>query len=57
MSQNEDSIDHQEITDDQIEALYIFLSINWETFTEEEKEYWKIIMEKIDPEFDYDYEN
>ena len=54
MSQSDDSIEHQEITDDQIEALYIFLSINWETFTEEEKEYWKIIMEKIDPEFDYE---
>ena len=57
MSQNDDNIDHQEITEEQIEALYIFLSINWETFTEEEKEYWKIIMEKIDPEFDYEYEN
>lgn len=54
MSQNDDNIDHQEITEEQIEALYIFLSINWETFTEEEKEYWKIIMEKIDPEFDYE---
>jgi hypothetical protein len=57
MSHSDDSIEHQEITEEQIEALYIFLSINWETFTKEEKEYWKIIMEKIDPEFDYEYEN
>ena len=54
MSQNDDSIEHQEISEEQIEPLYIFLSINWETFSEEEKEYWKIIMEKIDPEFNYE---
>lgn len=54
MQQNEEIIDHQEISEEQIEALYIFLSINWETFTDDEKEYWKIIMEKIDPEFNYE---
>ena len=54
MQQNEEIIEHQEISEEQIEALYIFLSISWETFTEDEKEYWKIIMEKIDPEFNYE---
>jgi hypothetical protein len=51
MSQNDDNIKQQEISEEEIEALYIFLSLNWEEFKEEEKEYWKIIMEKIDPEF------
>ena len=54
MQQNEEIIEHQEISEEQIEALYIFLSISWEIFTEDEKEYWKIIMEKIDPEFNYE---
>lgn len=54
MSQEEKNIEHHEITEDQIDALYIFLSINWETFIEDEKEYWKIIMEKIDPDFNYE---
>jgi hypothetical protein len=54
MQQNEDNIEHQEISEEQLEALYIFLSISWETFTDDEKEYWKIIMEKIDPEFSYE---
>jgi hypothetical protein len=51
MSQQQETIDYQEITDEQIQAIYIFLSFNWETLSDEEKEYWKIIMEKIDPEF------
>ena len=54
MQQNEENKDHQEISEEQLEALYIFLSINWETFTDDEKEYWKTIMEKIDPEFNYE---
>jgi hypothetical protein len=51
MQQNEENIEQLEITEEQIQALYMFLSINWETFTDDEKQYWKIIMEKIDPEF------
>jgi hypothetical protein len=54
MSQSDDNIEQQEISEEEIEAIYIFLSISWETFTDEEKEYWKIIMEKIDPEFNYE---
>ena len=54
MSQSDDNIEQQEISEEEIEAIYIFLSISWETFTDEEKQYWKIIMEKIDPEFNYE---
>ena len=54
MQKKEEIVDHQEISEEQIESLYIFLSISWETFTDDEKEYWKIIMEKIDPEFNYE---
>lgn len=54
MSQSDDNIEQQEISEEEIEAIYVFLSISWETFTDEEKEYWKIIMENIDPEFNYE---
>jgi hypothetical protein len=46
-----DDVDLQEITEEQIDALYVLLSLNWETLTDDEKEYWKIIMEKIDKNF------
>lgn len=52
--QEHQEILEKELTEEQLDAIYIFLSMNWETFTEEEKEYWKIIMEKIDPEFNYE---
>jgi hypothetical protein len=49
-----DEVDLQEITEEQLDALYILLSLNWETLTDDEKEYWKIIMEKIDKNFNDD---
>ena len=51
MSQEEEKIEQLEVTDEQIQALYMFLSLNWESLTDDEKQYWRIIMEKIDPEF------
>jgi hypothetical protein len=46
------------LTDDQIQALYIYLSMNYESMDEEEKKVWYTIMEKIDSEFnDIDDEN
>ena len=46
------------LTDDQIQALYIYLSMNYESMDEEEKKVWYHIMEKIDIEFnDIDDEN
>jgi hypothetical protein len=49
-----EEVDLQEITEEQLDALYILLSLNWETLTDDEKEYWKIIMEKIDKNFNDD---
>jgi hypothetical protein len=46
------------LTDEQIQALYIYLSMNYESMDEEEKKVWYTIMEKIDSEFnDIDDEN
>jgi hypothetical protein len=44
-------IDDSKLTDDQIQALYIYLSMNYETMGEEEKKAWYYIMQKIDIEF------
>ena len=49
--ENKNSIDLQEITEEQIDALYVFLSMNWESLTDQEKEHWRIIMEMIDKNF------
>jgi hypothetical protein len=56
MQQNElseifESIKDLQLTDEDLQGLYIFLAMNYENFTEEEKLYWNIIMEKLDPEF------
>jgi hypothetical protein len=44
-------IDLQEITEEQIDALYVFLSMNWESLTDQEKDHWRVIMEMIDKNF------
>jgi archaellum component FlaC len=51
MSQEEEKIEQLEITEEQLDALYMFLSLDWESLTDDEKHYWRIIMEKIDPQF------
>ena len=44
-------IDDSKITEDQLEALYIYLSMTYDTMDEEEKKAWYYIMNKIDKEF------
>ena len=44
-------IDDNKITEDQLEALYIYLSMTYDTMNEEEKRVWYHIMKKIDKEF------
>ena len=40
-----------ELTEEDLDGLYMFLAMNYENFTEDEKLYWNIIMEKLDPNF------
>jgi FKBP-type peptidyl-prolyl cis-trans isomerase (trigger factor) len=43
-----------ELTEEDLQAMYMYLAMNYETFSEDEKLYWNIIMEKLDPEFAYE---
>jgi hypothetical protein len=44
-------ISDNEITEDQLQALYIYLSLNYDSMKEDEKKVWYEIMKKIDIEF------
>jgi hypothetical protein len=40
-----------ELTEDQIQAIYIYLAMQYDEMQDSEKLYWNYIMEKIDPEY------
>lgn len=44
-------IDGDKITEEQLDALYIYLSMTFDTMKDEEKSMWYEIMQKIDKEF------
>jgi hypothetical protein len=44
-------IDGDKITEEQLNALYIYLSMAFDTMKDEEKMMWYQIMQKIDKEF------
>ena len=44
-------IEGDKITEEQLNALYIYLSMTYDTMKDEEKTMWYQIMEKIDNEF------
>lgn len=44
-------IEGDKITEEQLNALYIYLSMTYDTMKEEEKQTWYNIMKKIDKEF------
>lgn len=39
------------ITDKDLDAIYLYIDTNFDSFTEEEMSFWKSLLEKIDPEF------
>jgi len=45
-------ISDKEITEDQLEALYIYLSLNYNNMKDDEKMVWYELMKQIDKEFD-----
>jgi hypothetical protein len=44
-------ISDNQITQEQLEALYIYLSLNYNTMKDDEKMLWYELMKKIDKEF------
>lgn len=44
-------ISDNEITEEQLQALYVYLSLNYDNMKEDEKVVWYEIMKKIDKEF------
>jgi hypothetical protein len=44
-------IDDSKLTEDQIESLYVYLSMNYDYMKAEEKKAWYYIMQKIDKQF------
>ena len=44
-------ISDNKITEDQLEALYIYLSLNYNSMKEDEKIVWYELMKQIDKEF------
>ena len=48
-------ISDNQITEEQLEALYIYLSLNYNNMKDEEKMVWYELMKQIDKEFqEYD---
>jgi len=45
-------ISDNKITEDQLEALYIYLSLNYNNMKDDEKMVWYELMKQIDKEFD-----
>jgi hypothetical protein len=51
-------LDNSKLTDNQIQALYMYLSMDYESMDADEKKAWYYIMQNIDKEFnDIDDEN
>lgn len=44
-------MEKNELTEEQLEALYIYLSLNYDSFSEEEKKFWFELMNELDQEF------
>jgi hypothetical protein len=44
-------ISDNKVTEEQLEALYIYLSLNYNNMKEDEKILWYELMKKIDQEF------
>lgn len=44
-------MEKNEITEEQLEALYIYLSLNYDSFSDEEKKFWFELMNELDQEF------
>jgi arsenate reductase-like glutaredoxin family protein len=41
----------QQLTEEELQGLYMYLSMNYEDMNNEEKKYWYELMNELDPEF------
>jgi hypothetical protein len=48
--ENKETIKPQ-LTEEELQGLYMYLSMHYEEFTEEEKMNWTLVMKELDPEF------
>ena len=51
MDKNEIKENIADLTEEQLDALYIYLAMNFEAMEETEKAFWSELMQKIDLEF------
>lgn len=51
MQEEELDIKNLELTEEQLQAIYIYLSMTYEEMTKEEKLYWNYVLEILDPEY------
>lgn len=51
MQQQDEKEESVEISKDQLNAIYIYLAMNYDEMLIDEKLYWNTILEKIDPEY------
>jgi hypothetical protein len=57
MEVNIEDIQKGEITDEELQGIYIYLSMYYNQMTLEEKRTWYDLMQKLDPEFNIIEEN
>ena len=43
--------DKQELTEEELQGIYMYLSMHYEQMTQEEKNTWIVLMNQFDPEF------
>jgi hypothetical protein len=48
---DEKEITATDLTEEQLQAIYVYLSMNYDEMTVDEKLYWNIALEKLDPEY------
>jgi hypothetical protein len=40
-----------QLTEEELQGMYMYLSMNYEQMTQEEKNIWTMLMNELDPEF------
>ena len=53
---NLENIEGRQLTEQELDALYLYLDMYMDDMSDEEKVFWTQLLEKIDPEF-YDHTN
>lgn len=49
--QEETDIESIELTEDQLQAIYMYLAMSYEDMSNDEKLYWNYVLEILDPEY------